>query len=428
MPTYCGFSRVAALLFMPVAILATFSVGRASEDGGPEYEQWSRRLSAAVKGHDAAEEVLCLNSIAGRWRWALRSLPRSTIEQVVGDSELARLGESRVELLQTLYEMRWRYSDGREPSRWWLQLSLALLQRGQPQQANEVAVHVTDPYALIAMQSDVRYKSLARAPFVERDVLKAAQNELERRQTAAEEAPRDLERVVGVARGLLLLHRYDDVVRLTDGVMQRVVQTQNAAPYDGMERQFPWILSVRASAFTALGHDDDAVALRRRAVSEAKTDALSHALNLGVALADLNRPDEALAAMPALEQASPYGLAVAALLRAMAASELNDTVALSAALDELHRAGARYPGMLQRALIVAGRQDEAAAVLISRLGDPDLKAEALVELQDYVDSLTPAKARVWRQDYKALRNRPDVHPLIATQGHIGRYPVPDVVF
>jgi tetratricopeptide (TPR) repeat protein len=408
-----------------IALLSCHSpVISASEEGGAEYQQWRERLAAAAKRHDAAEEVLCVTTIGRRWNWALSTLPHRLVEQTVRESELARLGESRIELLQMLYDIRWLDSDGSEPSRSWRELSLDLLERNRPEEAFAVAAHITDPYSLIALQADKRYARIAKSEFVERDILKATKKELERRQALAAQQPRGLRRVVGVASGLMRLHRYEDVLQLTSTVLERTAAATQPSPYDDMPREFPWILDVRARALKALGRYDEALALLRQASGESKEDPVSHALNLSILLAELGRPQEAVAAVPPLESASAYGHAVDALLRVMVASELEDTPGLNTALDELRAQGMAYPDTLEQALIVAGKDDEAAAELLARLSDPDLRSEALVEVQDYADHPAPAKVVAWRKRQMALRARPDVHRAIGAYGRIRSYAIP----
>ena len=414
-----------SLLFAQAALAQGSQV---SEDGGPEFQQWSQRLAIAAKQHDAAEELLCVMTIAHRWPWALKPLSR-WVEQALSDSEHAQPVEPRLELLQVLYARRWRLSNGEEPSRWWRQLSLALLERNDAQQAFEVAAHITDPYSLIAMQADNRYKRIAKSQFVERDVPKAAQNEVASRRTASEEAPRDLSRTVGLVYALMRLHRYDEVLRLSDIVIQRQQSAAPATtPYDDLPQQFPWLLDVRAHAFMALARYDEALALFRRACEESTQNHVGHCLNLASNLAKLDRPREALAAMPPLNDASPGQRAFAAQVRVMAASELDDSAALAAALEDLPTQTANYPGNREWALVVAGRQDEAATVLLSRLSDPELRTDALLELQDFADHPAPPRETQWRGQIVALRNRSDARQAIAASGRIANYPLAGIIF
>ena len=401
----------------------------ATEEDLDQYKTWSDRLAAAAKRHDAADELLCVTTIGRRWSWALNTLPHNLIEQTASDSELARLGQSRTEMLQMLYDRRWRRNDGSEPSRWWSQLSLDLLERNRRDEAFAVAAHITDPHVLIGLQADNRYSRIERSEFVERDILKAAQNELGRLQTAAKQSPRKLSQVVRVADGLMLLHRYDEILQLTDSVLQAAQRaTPESPPYEDLQRQIPWILKVRAGALRALGRYEEALELMRRAAQEAKVDRLSHSLNLAHFLATLNRPQEALAAIPTLEDASVYGRAFAALVRVMIAVELGDAAELNIALDDLRTHAQNYPGTRERALIVAGREDEAVATLLARLSDPDLRTDALVESQDYAEHPAPPLVIEWRKRLSALRNRPEVRREIAAYGRIRSYRIAGVGF
>ncbi len=393
------------------------------------YKEWSERLTDAARHHDVAEELLSLNTIGRRWSWALTTLPPQLIEQAGADSERMRPGASRIELLQMLYDVRWRRRDGSEPSRWWRQLSQELLERGQLQEAVAVAAHITDPYELIALQVDNRYARIVRSNLVESDILKAAEKELERRRMVAANMPRSLSPLLQVGRQSLLLHHYDETLRLTDAVIERSrAATPESSPYDDMTQQLPWILNLRSRALRALGRYDEALELLQRAHQESKDDLVSHSLNLAGFLVQLNRPQEALAAIPALEHANEYGRAIAVQVRVIAAAELNDSEALQSALTEMRAAGEEHPGVYEHALIAAGRDEEAATVLMARLSNPDQRSDALVELQDFADIPAPTLVLAWRARLKALRDRPEMHRAITAYGRVRRYPLPGTFF
>ena len=422
-PASSGAYALATTLLIVASSCAPRSADAASD--GTEFQQWRDRLAAAVKQHDAPEEVLCLTTIGRRWNWALTTLPRPLVEQSAWDSEWARVGPSRIDMLQMLYAVRWVYADGSEPSRWWLQLSLSLLDRNQTDEAVSVAAHVTDPYALIAMQADNRYKRIARSEFVQRDVLKAAKADLERRQAAATRSPRELSRINDVARALLRLHQYDAVLQLTDPVLRAMdAADTGSAPYDDVKHELPWSFDARADAMVALGRYDEGVALLRRAVQESKDDPLSFSLNLASLLARLDHPQEALAAVPDLKHASAYGRAKASFVQVQIASQLSDTAQLETALAELRTQAQKFPTIFERALLVADRNDEAAAQLTARLADPELRSDALVSVQDYADPPAPPRVLTWRQRELALRARADVQRAIDAYGHIRRYQIP----
>lgn len=416
---------LAAVLIATVSLSGEAALVQPGEDRIVDYQAWSDRLSAAAKRHDAFDQVLCITTLGRRWNWSLKTLPARTIEQAALESELARVGPSRIEMLQMLYEVRWLRADGSEPSRWWRQLSLNLLENSRAEESFAVAAHITDPYVLIALQADDRYRRIAKSSFVEGDIPRAARNELKRRQDAASARAGDLSRVVQVGRALLALHRHDDVLRLTAPLLESPPSTLH---YDDLSRQWPWILDIRARAFAASGHYEEALALLRRAAEESKADRVSHALNLANFLTVLNQPQAALTAMPPLEEASSYGRAVAASVRVKAAAELGDPAALQAALDDLLANTQQYPAVRQRALIVAGKEDEAAATLLARLADPDERTDALVELQHYLDDPAPARTTEWRAREQAVRDRPEVRQAIDRYGRIRSYPLPGIGF
>jgi beta-barrel assembly-enhancing protease len=390
-------------------------------DSAAEFKGWTDRLASAAKRKDGTDEALSLTTIGRLWPWALPELSGKLVEQAVSDSQRADLGEPRFTLLQMLYVARWKLRDGSEPGNWWLELTRDLIDRNQIDQAIAVAVHINDPYDLIALRVDNRYRRIQGAKLIERDVAKAARQDLERRQAAATQDPRDLSSVTRVLVGLMRLQRYDDVLDLTGSVLARV---QNAAPdsppYRDMSR-LPWLLDYRGHTLFALGRYDEAVTVMRRANEESKPDAVSHALNLAIMLARLDRPQEALAALPKIDTASAYGHGVAAYARVMIASELNDESALEAAMADLRELAPTFPQLLEHALVAAGKNDEAAAVLRERLSDPVLRTEALVEIQNYADHPAPDRALQWRAARRALRDRRDVRRLVDEYGRVSSY-------
>jgi hypothetical protein len=112
----------------------------------------------------------------------------------------------------------------------------------------------------------------------------------------------------------------------------------------------------------------------------------------------------------------------------MIASELGDAAGLAAALADLRAHAQDYPLIRESALIIAGKEDEAVATLLARLADPALRADALVELQDYAERPAPARTSAWRERQKALRDRPEVRQAVAAYGRIRSYELPGVMF
>jgi tetratricopeptide (TPR) repeat protein len=414
--------RRQAARWVCIAVLSSYFGYCHAADDGLQCGDFTDRLTAAARRHDGVQEVLNLNAIGHACRWALSTSPRRLIEGAIADSDGAPLEPARLDMLQMLFDVRWRRPDGSEPSRAWRQLSLGLLDRKEPQEAFAVAAHINDPYELIALQVDKRYAPIAKSRFVESDILRASRKELEWRRAVAAANPRRLSQVDEVGRYLLLLHNYEEVLRLTDPVIAGFnSEPPGPSRYDDFETELPWILDLRSRALRALGRHDEALELLRRACRESKGDLVGHALNLAGFLAELNRPQEALTTIPRLDHASPYGRAVAAEVRVMAASELHDDAGIDSALAEL--SGDGQDRVRGHALIIAGRTDAAATLLLARLSDPDRRTDALVELQDYADPPAPALVLAWRAQAKSVRDRPEVRRVIATFGRVRAYPI-----
>jgi hypothetical protein len=159
----------------------------------------------------------------------------------------------------------------------------------------------------------------------------------------------------------------------------------------------------------------------RQARQEASDDSVSQALNLAAMLARLDRPQEALAAIPQLQAASAYGRGAAAYVRVMIATELKDADALDTALAEVCGLAPAFPELRQDALVVAGRDEEAASVLRERLADPGLRTAALIEIQNYPEDPAPPRVLQWRARGKALAARPEVRHEISQFGRVNNY-------
>jgi hypothetical protein len=388
-------------------------------------DDWTTRLGAAMQLDDTRDALTCILTLGERWGSAGVQPASWAVYWVARAAHLAHLDAQRTQMLSLLFDLRWTAGDGSEPSGLWRELTLALLDQGDKARAEEVAAHVADPYEIIAMRADRRYLPIRKSPLIERDMLKAAERELAARRTAAAAAPRSLARIAAVMRSLRSLGRDREAIDEAEQVQHRIDGAADAAPYEDVAGQLPWILDGRAYALADTGRFDEGIAGLRHACQLATPKDPSTCINLAGALVGLGRPAEALEALPGSDTAlSPHGKVVVAMVRAGAAGERGDKAALEAMLAYLREHEADGPAQLERALLMAGRTDEAAAVLLARLNAPDWRTEALVDLQDY--QLVPAEpeaAAGWRAAWRALRERADVRRLIAATGTIERYPL-----
>ena len=141
---------------------------RATDLPEQSIDDWRLRLVAATRVGDARDQVNCVATIAHRWGRALSEVSDQLILRAASDAQKAGLEDERLGMLALLYEIRWKPSSGREPSALWRELSLLQLNKNQLDQAMDVASHITDPYDVIVMRADNRYKPLFKSEFVDR--------------------------------------------------------------------------------------------------------------------------------------------------------------------------------------------------------------------------------------------------------------------
>jgi tetratricopeptide (TPR) repeat protein len=404
--------------------LALDLASRASALPDQGVDDWRVRLSASSRLHDAPQEAQALLVIGHQWGQALRSEPESEVLQATRDAMEQHLGAQRMELLQLLYRLRWKRNNGAEPSSLWRDLSLLLIEAGKPDQATEVAAHVSDPQELIAMQADKRFQPVLKSSRVSY-VQAIAEADIDQHTASVHQARHSLSGVVSLADVLLTDLRDKEVLDLTSDVIHQVESTGRVAEpaYEDTETELNWIYDRRARALRNLGRYDEAVDSLKLAMSQRAGAPVDHALSLAALLCDLNRPREALGVLPADDKVNEIGRFRVALVRLKSAVLLGDAEETERQLAYMQEHKATSPGNLQLALVVAGRQSEAVSVLLWRLNDPVLRTEALRSVQDFAESPAPARALQWRSGMKALRDRPAVHALIEQLGRIRSYPL-----
>ncbi len=194
-------------------------------------------------------------------------------------------------------------------------------------------------------------------------------------------------------------------------------------------KESKWLLDTRTRILALMGRWDEVEAAQIKARDVALkegVDQVSQKINLADLYNRLGRPQDALKELSDLkmEGASIYGKMVAEQVRACAYAVQGDKEKLKTSLDTLRAHQDDAPRLLSDALVCTGDEDGAAALLIARLDDPDLRGSELGRDQTYLPAPHPTAfdQMIAAHDANILK-RPDVQAAIAKYGVIETYPI-----
>lgn len=416
----------AAIACCSAGLAAASSAEVPPPDAGVTY--WNNRLAAAMKAHDAAQELRCLSTLLRNWGVAFSDRSESLVTRVVMDASAAGATQERLDVLHQLFDLRWRNSVGLEPSGWWRELSLSLWEQGQRADALLVAAHITGPYDVMILHVDNRYQPLLKAAGLEANIDKALRRDLDTRRAYVQRLPHRLDLVVSLAYGLRYAQRPAEALRLLDEALDKSSDGAFAQAYEDTERELPFVYQLRGQVLFELGRYEEAIAQWRHALAVVKQAPPTLRLALAWGLSSVDRPKEALAELPADDSMNFFAHTDSQELRAGIACQVGDTEARAQALQALRQHKDAASWAYEHALILCNRLDEAASVLTWRLSDPLQRAGALRELQDYAASAGPPLLTRWRAAVHGLGSRGEVRAQIATVGRIERVALSNVNF
>jgi tetratricopeptide (TPR) repeat protein len=328
-------------------------------------------------------------------------------------------------LLEALFNDRWTFATGGEPSWVWQELAISLLERGEASRAAEVVGRITDALSIVALRADNRFLAIVQANPERFDVPRAYARDVEEKRAAAAKQPRLMEAQTALIRALRDSYRFREALDVADELLTRV-DSSPVAPYDDVAKSLPWAMDARSSVLRKMGRFDEALAQLERAakLSEEGEPNVSQAINLADLRNDLGHPKEALEALEGVTQVTPYGRMELEGTRAQAAVQLHDDAVLERSLTYLREHVDDAPDALESALLAANRLDEAAKVFISRLENPKQRIETLLNAQTFPETPRSPVDRIWHDRRRKLLNRPDVQAAIARFGRIERYELP----
>ena len=380
--------------------------------------------TAAARLGYAADEASDLTRLVHQWPERLAGYNVDFVSRAVQDStRLPR--RAALPLLRALYAAHWKLKGGIEPSGAWRNLSLLLLEEGRRKEAIEVASHVTDPYALIAMRADRRFDAVVAANQAQFDVGQAAHQELSELETASDAAPHSLVLQIDFIDALMHQQHYAASLAAADSILASIQSTNFPEKlYDDLSEEEPWFLESRSLALYRVGRWDEAVDQMKSASRLFENDQgnVSQLIDLGQMNCELGHPRAALAAIDTiLTPASSFGLMQIARVRLEAAVQLGDSAQVKRSLEYLriHRADSQET--YEEALIAANDVDRAARILVARLADARDRGEALVSVQNYSPEPEGPMAVRFDERLRAIIARKDVQEAIKRVGRVERY-------
>jgi hypothetical protein len=283
---------------------------------------------------------------------------------------------------------------------------------------------VDDPRSIIALRADRRFKPLLKSGAVRSDAQRAAKEHIEADRKRVHDTPRSLPALQRLIYALLYSRRDAEVLALTEEATRRIdAAGDGPAPYDDVAN-FGYLLDSRSEALVRLGRYEEALQQSQRAAQlPNRGDTVSYSINLAATLCALNRPEEALQALPESGKANAYGKMQIALVQLTAAVERGAGSSADAdkALSYLREHREDSPWTFLSALVRAGALDEAEHEFLFRLSDPQERTAMLVDAQDYYDAKLPPRMAEWGSRFNALKNRPQVLAAIARAGEVDRY-------
>ncbi len=336
---------------------------------------------------------------------------------VMDDERLSR------DLLRRMLAVTWEDSLSAAAARngWALLYSGLLLDDGDQAGAESVVARADEVQTLAILAQDLRYQRLwpRLAADGRLDWRKVAEAELARRQAAAKASPNLMRLSFAVQEDLRRLERYDEAINAGQAMRKRL--GDKAAPFEDRDLMAVAVLSELAMALADTGRTAEAETVFREARAEAERIGVvpvEEMLDWADRLNRQGRHAEALALLKAIPAAELTDLgAMWQGAEQICALARTDAPAAWRLLPALMVREPKGPEALQKALLCMDRRDEAAALFIQRLKQPDRRLDALGAARAVRrPPSVPAVEAALMARREAMIARPDVQKALAAVG------------
>jgi hypothetical protein len=385
---------------------------------------WMVRFSSAFTIRNCGDAAYSLTMFTQRWPAKLDDILPGAIMQLHYQLKLAHEDETDRLMLDELFDAGWK-AQGVEPSNLWRDLALQHLQRGEVARATKVALRVTSGQIALSMRVDKRFDAitLAHPDAFDVDRLTAAEIAATKARIAAH--PDQLQPVTDLQELYLLTGQDSKVLSISDAAVAHAEKREGPKAYTDFGDRYNWILDYRSRAFKRQGQWDKAVATEVLAARLPEQGGInvSQSINLGELYAELDQPDNAANAIIQLGDLTPVGQMQLEGVKLRIAVDRHDESAASAAMAYLRAHKAEEPDTLQDGLLLRGKLDEASALLIERLENPEWRTDALVDMQHYADvARTPMEKTIFDR-WNTVVARPDVQAALQKVGRVETFAI-----
>ena len=302
-----------------------------------------------------------------------------------------------------------------------------LLARGDVATARARLAGVSDLGILAQLRIDRQFDALRGDREYESslDLKAAAERNVAASRKLMEQSPDQIELVEDYVSALSAAGRSQEALAAADAAIAK--HAADSAAFKDADDKLRWLLNRRGYILYDLGRIPEARVVMAEAagLTENGDPNVSNIINYTLMLVDEGAAKEAAELLPKIGEASPYGQGWIEATRACVGAQLGDAAMQKAGLDWLREHEADNRSAVARGLLCANSLDEAAALFVRRLNDPEERGDALMALQDhdYAHAAHLPVLRVLVERLRAVRDRPEVKAAVAAVGRIEKIPV-----
>lgn len=388
-------------------------------------DDYASAVYAALRIEDHPRAVVLVEAasrnVAGvGWGQLREGLDKDNMWMLLGELDRSGRSGELTRLAQALFRIGWP-GDGDAGSADYLRTLLLedRLAQGDLAAARDYAAGLSTVQNVVGLIVRPRYDEVL-SPGSDRIALLETAIAAEDRATAAavEGGQASHQRLLERVQFLRGVGRNEEAVTLLQPHLADVSATV-AASDEGM-----WLVNEAAYALIALGRDAEAIALMRQLTQMPigeRIELIGPVINFAEMLFQTGRATEGLEHATWLDReagqyANDYGKMWIASAIACSLARLDRGGEAEPQIERLRAHAEVNPAALMQAYLCLGRDDEAAALMVERLGRDDPEP-AILALQDYAMSRGPAQTGTVYERLLALRERPDVR---AALGRVGR--------